>query len=106
MYLNLSRLKAIPDYTFLEDPDNAPYPGCIIGLGCIESSFYYQTAKCITTFDDPDLPALMLYVQYLIQTEVSLRKLRVKSLRLVDISFRVRCGGKFAAKATPTTTGS
>lgn len=66
---DLKPLKAIPDSTLLCNPDNAPIPGCIIGLGCIESSFYYQTSKCITSFDDPDLPALMLYIQYLIQAE-------------------------------------
>ncbi|XP_066250958.1 uncharacterized protein C05D11.1-like [Euwallacea similis] len=65
----LRPLKAIPDFTLLSNPERAPIPGCIIGLGCIESSFYYQTSKCLTSFDDPDLPALMLYVQYLIQAE-------------------------------------
>lgn len=66
----LCRLTPTPDYKLLCNPANAPTPGCIIGLGCIESSFYYQTAKCMTSFEDEDLPALMLYVQYLIQAEV------------------------------------
>ncbi|XP_050309780.1 uncharacterized protein C05D11.1-like [Anthonomus grandis grandis] len=58
-----------PDYRLICNPDCAPSTGCIIGLGCIESSFYYQTAKSITRFQDDDLPALMLYVNYLVQAE-------------------------------------
>lgn len=65
----IQKLKCIPDYDLLSDPEYAPKPGCIIGLGCIESSFFYQTTKCITSFEDKDLPALMLYVQYLVQAE-------------------------------------
>lgn len=62
-------LSATPDYKLLITREEAPVPGCIIGLGCIESSFFYQTTNCITSFEDENVPALMLYIQYLIQAE-------------------------------------
>ncbi|ERL93539.1 uncharacterized protein C05D11.1 [Dendroctonus ponderosae] len=64
-----SQLSPTPDHKLLGVVNDSPNSGCIVGLGCIESSFYYQTAKCITSFKDADLPALLLYVQYLIQAE-------------------------------------
>lgn len=71
-YFNLNnfRLHVTSDLQLLNTPEVQPLNGCIIGMGCIESSFFYQTVESIKCFDDPDLPALMLYLQYLIQTEV------------------------------------
>lgn len=43
--------------------------GTIVGLGCIESAFLYHAAPSISSFSDPDLPALMLFLQYLTQLE-------------------------------------
>ncbi|KAF7269964.1 hypothetical protein GWI33_017052 [Rhynchophorus ferrugineus] len=66
---HVEKLSVISDYELLDDPEYCPKPGCIIGLGCTESSYFYQTTKCITSFNDKDLPALMLYVKYLTQAE-------------------------------------
>lgn len=59
-------LNSIPDYKFLNDSSDK---GCIVGMGCLESSFFYQTVKSINSPTDPDLPVLMLYLEYLIQAE-------------------------------------
>ncbi|KAG5896524.1 hypothetical protein JTB14_020497 [Gonioctena quinquepunctata] len=61
------KLRVTPDYKLLKDDhsDN----GCVIGMGCLESSFFIQTTKSISSYTDPDFPALMLYLQYLIQAE-------------------------------------
>lgn len=67
----LQRLNVTPDYKLL---DPSPLNGCIIGMGCLESSFFFQSTKSITSYTDPDLPALMLYLQYLTQAEGPLWK--------------------------------
>ncbi|KAJ8960912.1 hypothetical protein NQ318_020211 [Aromia moschata] len=54
-------LISTPDYKLLR-PSSA-VNGCIIGMGCLESSFFYQTTRSITDHHDPDLPPLMLYLQ-------------------------------------------
>ncbi|KAJ8970899.1 hypothetical protein NQ317_009051 [Molorchus minor] len=41
-----SRLTPCPDYKLLKS--TCPVNGCIIGMGCLESSFFYQTTKSIT----------------------------------------------------------
>ncbi|KAJ8921035.1 hypothetical protein NQ315_015831 [Exocentrus adspersus] len=66
-----AKLNVTPDYKLL---DFSPLNGCIIGMGCLESSFFYQSTKSITSYTDPDLPALMLYLQYLTQAEGPLWK--------------------------------
>lgn len=43
--------------------------GTVVGLGCIESAFLYHATPAIHSFNDPDLPALMLFLQYLTQLE-------------------------------------
>lgn len=43
--------------------------GTVVGLGCIESAFLYHAVPCIDNFSDPDLPVLMLFLQYLTQLE-------------------------------------
>lgn len=51
----------------------------IIGMGCIESSFFYQATPSIESQGDPDLPALLLYLQYLTQAEGAMwRQIRGK----------------------------
>nr|CAH7739234.1 unnamed protein product [Callosobruchus chinensis] len=61
------RLHVTPDYELMKQ--DSPLDGCIIGMGCLESSFFFQTINSITDYTDPDLPALMLYLQYIIQAE-------------------------------------
>ncbi|CAG9812208.1 unnamed protein product [Chironomus riparius] len=45
------------------------YTGTIVGVGCIESGFMFHTSPGITSFMDPDMPVILLYLQYLSQLE-------------------------------------
>ncbi|XP_056630340.1 uncharacterized protein C05D11.1-like [Diorhabda sublineata] len=67
------KLFVTPDSKLLKEIDD-PKQGCIVGMGCLESSFFLQSTKSISSYDNPDLPALMLYLQYLTQCEGPLWK--------------------------------
>lgn len=87
------RLHVTPDQKLLRS--STPINGCIIGMACLESSFLFQTVDSISSHEDPDLPALMLYLQYLIQAEVSETKMFVfhtlqQSLRKYACSIFIR----------------
>ena len=41
----------------------------IAGVGSVESSFLIQCTKCLSDFDDPDYPALLVFIQYFTQME-------------------------------------
>ncbi|XP_044752458.1 uncharacterized protein C05D11.1-like [Coccinella septempunctata] len=56
------------DYELIETGERN-ITGCIIGMGCLESSFFIQSARTITDPEDPDVPALNLFLQYLTQAE-------------------------------------
>ena len=43
--------------------------GLIVGVGSVESSFLIQWTKCLSDFDDPDFPAVLVFIQYLTQCE-------------------------------------
>lgn len=60
-----------PDWKLLIPPSGLAQNVWVIGMGCLESSFLYQTTPSINSYDDPDLPALLVYLQYLVQAEVS-----------------------------------
>ncbi|ELU05156.1 hypothetical protein CAPTEDRAFT_140557 [Capitella teleta] len=47
---------------------NSP-SGLIAGVGSVESAFLIQTAECISDYEHADIPALMTFIQYLIQLE-------------------------------------
>lgn len=64
----VDQLKIIPDYKLMDYNGIASH-GVILGMGCVESSFLFQAAPAINNFTDPDLPALMLFLQYLLQLE-------------------------------------
>jgi Zn-dependent M16 (insulinase) family peptidase len=44
--------------------------GCIVGLGCVESSFLKHCCPGLQGYKHEDLPALMVFAQYLTQLEV------------------------------------
>ena len=43
----------------------------IIGIGAVESSFFYQTTPCISNFEDDDYAPLLVLVEYLCALEVN-----------------------------------
>lgn len=69
------RLNITADWTLMNPADSITIGGCVTGLGCEDSSFMYQMCPCITNYQDPDLPALYVCLQYFTQTEVSTRLL-------------------------------
>uniref|UniRef100_U5EMA1 Putative zn2+-dependent endopeptidase insulinase superfamily n=1 Tax=Corethrella appendiculata TaxID=1370023 RepID=U5EMA1_9DIPT len=65
----VNTLTVIPDYKLINFEKNSRNSGIVVGMGCIESAFLYQASKAINDFNDPDLPALLLFLQYLTQVE-------------------------------------
>lgn len=64
-------LIVIPDWKIIS-PNGifaADFQGTVVGMGCVESAFLFHATPSITDFMDPDLPALMLFLQYLTQLE-------------------------------------
>lgn len=48
-------------------------PNSIVGVGAVESSYLRQTTPSITDYNDPDLPAILVYLVYITQLEVRLQ---------------------------------
>ncbi|KAL9988958.1 hypothetical protein ACROYT_G003456 [Oculina patagonica] len=46
-----------------------PGHGKIVGVGSVESSFLYQTTRCINSFDHPDLAPIMVFLECLTTLE-------------------------------------
>ena len=44
--------------------------GTIVGVGSVESAFFIQTIPCISSFTDPDIPVIMVYMECLCALEV------------------------------------
>lgn len=68
MHLNF-RPNPVPDWKLLQPPNDGLLNHTIIGMGCLDNSQFYQTVPSINRYDDPDMPALLLYAQYLTQAE-------------------------------------
>ncbi|XP_046403336.1 uncharacterized protein C05D11.1-like [Ischnura elegans] len=68
------KLKVTPDWQLIHewirqnDPEHV-FPGHILGMGCVESGFLEQSTSCINDLYHQDLPALLLFIQYLTQLE-------------------------------------
>uniref|UniRef100_T1IR04 Presequence protease, mitochondrial n=1 Tax=Strigamia maritima TaxID=126957 RepID=T1IR04_STRMM len=72
--------KAVPDHTkcsvcvksaheFILPINDCSRRKLIVGLGSVESSYLIQSVPCITNYEHPDLPAVMVLLQYFTQTE-------------------------------------
>lgn len=73
------RLRAVPDWKLLEERDAKD--SCVAGIGSVESAFFVQTVPGITDFNDADLPKILVFFQYISQTEGPLwRTLRGQGL--------------------------
>ncbi|XP_059607775.1 uncharacterized protein C05D11.1-like [Phlebotomus argentipes] len=79
----LKQLKVINDWSLM-DAEAALADGTVgtvVGLGCVEGAFLIQAAPAIRDFMDPELPALLLFLQYLSQLEGALwRQVRGQGL--------------------------
>lgn len=74
-------LVVIPDSSIIKPEGIYESCGAIVGMGCVESAFLYQASPAINNFMDPDLPALLLFLQYLCQLEGPLwRQIRGQGL--------------------------
>lgn len=62
-------IKIIPDSKLLKPFDEINIKGSVLGLGCVDSSYSLQCAPCITDYNHPDLPTLLVCLQYLTQLE-------------------------------------
>lgn len=67
----IEKLPSIFDSALMYSDANieSDFTGTIVGVGCVESGFLFHTAPGITSFLDPDLPVILLYLQYLSQLE-------------------------------------
>ena len=68
-YYFICRPAVKSDKEFVIPFTDSPGKGVIAGVGSVESSFLVQTTPCPVGFNDPDLPAIMVYIQYLTQLE-------------------------------------
>ncbi|PNF33802.1 Uncharacterized protein C05D11.1 [Cryptotermes secundus] len=60
------KLHVTDDWTLILAPNNS---SCVVGLGCIESSFLCQTTPCVRDFSDENLAPVLVFLQYLTQPE-------------------------------------
>ena len=49
--------------------DAATPSGMVVGVGAVESSFFMQATPSVSSFDHEDIPAILVFVQYLTQLE-------------------------------------
>lgn len=61
------RLRPIPDWKLLQEKDVSQ--SCVAGIGSVESTFFCQTIPGITDFNDPNLPKILVFFQYVTQIE-------------------------------------
>ena len=61
--------KVLPSQRFV-DPA-AKGKTLVAGVGGIDSNFLVQSVPCVKSHDHPDIPAIMVFIQYLCAMEVS-----------------------------------
>ena len=49
--------------------DPAAPAGMVVGVGAVESNFLMQATPSVSSFDHEDIPAILVFVQYLTQLE-------------------------------------
>lgn len=68
---DIRKLPITLDSALMNPKGNLPVgcTGSVVGVGCIESGFMFHTCPGITSFMDPDMAVILLYLQYLSQLE-------------------------------------
>ena len=61
--------KILPSQRFV-DP-SAKGKTLVAGVGGIDSNFLVQSVPCVKSHDHPDIPAIMVFIEYLCALEVS-----------------------------------
>lgn len=76
------KLHVLPDFVFFDLlPLDEGVNGVIVGRRSAKSSYLYQAVRCINDYRDLDLPALIVFLQYLTQPEGAIwRSLRGRGL--------------------------
>ncbi|KAF5295450.1 hypothetical protein FQA39_LY13111 [Lamprigera yunnana] len=87
-------LNITPDWQLLATEPPYGLSHCLVGMGCLESTEFQQTTRSISSYDDPDMSAVMVYAQYLTQAEGPLwKQIRGKGYAYgYSISLRVHEG--------------
>uniref|UniRef100_A0A2S2PA73 Presequence protease, mitochondrial n=1 Tax=Schizaphis graminum TaxID=13262 RepID=A0A2S2PA73_SCHGA len=57
------------DYEYILPNNQCTIRACAVGMGAIESSYFIQVVDCINDFNHPDMPALLVFLQYFTQLE-------------------------------------
>lgn len=57
------------DHELILPLENIPFKGGLVGLGSVESAYFVQAVPGISSYSHPDLPAIMVLIQYLTQLE-------------------------------------
>ncbi|XP_025203253.1 uncharacterized protein C05D11.1-like isoform X2 [Melanaphis sacchari] len=57
------------DHEYILPNDECKIRACAVGMGAIESSYFIQVTDCIKDFSHPDIPALLVFLQYFTQLE-------------------------------------
>ncbi|XP_071154933.1 uncharacterized protein C05D11.1-like [Mytilus edulis] len=63
----VDKVKVKPSLEFITA--EKPHSRIVIGVGSVESSFLIQAVPCISDFYHKDLPAVMVFIQYMTQLE-------------------------------------
>lgn len=70
-YCIFSRMKIRPDKLYLSSPlGSGKYKSCVVGMANVDSAYLYHCCASIDDFMHPDLPALLVFVQFITQLEV------------------------------------
>lgn len=78
------RMQVPHDYEFLSAAISnceCEVKSCVVGMATEDSYFMLHATKSITDFYNPDLPSVLVFLEYLIQTEVKY----IFSLQMFDV---------------------
>lgn len=70
----LHRFEIPQDHMYLSPAIGKSLKGCVVGMASADSAFVYHSTCSINDFNHPDLPALLVFIQYMTQVEVGYQK--------------------------------